>query len=204
MPACAHRNRTTLPSQGSWGPCPGKPRPCSPSGFRCGSACDTASGPPGGMSDRRGKGSGDAACVGVPSRRGSLLSRPVDGPQPPTPFPLLQMLGFTDLQAGTCMALFGLGCAIGSLVGGSIGARRVLGRWLRGGDARRARLAIVAGTSKRRMRSRAYFYYKTHSRHWNEQGMRWQVGGRGMAGSAPTRSQVLRRPGGGGGRGRLL
>ncbi|KAL6771840.1 hypothetical protein ACKKBG_A28005 [Auxenochlorella protothecoides x Auxenochlorella symbiontica] len=32
-----------------------------------------------------------------------------------------QLLGFSDLQASSCMAIFGLGCAVGSLIGGHIG-----------------------------------------------------------------------------------
>jgi energy-converting hydrogenase Eha subunit A len=34
----------------------------------------------------------------------------------------LQLLGFSDIKAATLVALFGLGCALGSFGGGYIGA----------------------------------------------------------------------------------
>ena len=36
----------------------------------------------------------------------------------------LQLLGFSDLAAASLMAIFTLGCALGSLLGGRLGARR--------------------------------------------------------------------------------
>lgn len=39
----------------------------------------------------------------------------------------LQLLGFSDIKAATLVALFGLGCALGSFGGGYIGASLLMG-----------------------------------------------------------------------------